>query len=147
MKSSYAYDLYKSNLCDFNMTSRRKERKKSVSKTDVTCDFSSCREYDEERMKILTDCRSLLGDSDYSIFTSGIRLQIILMLLKMESSCVCEIQFALNESRQPLISHHLRKMKKEGWLSSERWKKWTFYSLSSDKKEAMIRLIQGFAGG
>jgi ArsR family transcriptional regulator len=63
----------------------------------------------------------------------------------MESACGCEIQHILNESRQPLISHHLREMKKAGWLHSERWKKWTFYSLVPEKKEAMMKLIQGYA--
>ena len=126
------------------MTSRGKIGKKSAVKASVTCDFNSCEDYTPERMELLQKNRSLLGELDYSIFTSGIRLAIVLMLLKMESACVCEIQFALNESRQPLISHHLRTMKRAGWLDSEKWKKWTFYSLVPEKKEAMMSLIQGY---
>ena len=126
------------------MTSRGKGRKKSAVKTSVTCEFDSCEDYTPERMELLQRNRSLLGESDLSIFTSGIRLAIVLMLLKMESACVCEIQFALTESRQPLISHHLRTMKKAGWLASEKWKKWTFYSLVPEKKDAMRSLVQGY---
>jgi len=126
------------------MTSRGKERKKSVIKNGVTCDFDSCSDYTTERMDILEKNRSLLGESDFSIFTSGIRLGIALMLTKMEFACVCEIQYALNEPRQPLISHHLRTMKDAGWLNSEKWKKWTFYSLVPDKKEIMKSLIRGY---
>jgi DNA-binding transcriptional ArsR family regulator len=127
------------------MTSRRKDRNKSAGKMDVTCDFDSCEDYTEERMKILMECRSLLGESDLSIFTSGIRLGIVLMLLKFESACVCEIQRVLNESRQPLVSYHLRSMKKAGWLISDRWKKWTFYSLVPEMREAMMSLVKGFS--
>lgn len=125
------------------MTSRGKDGKKSAVKTSVTCDFESCEDYTPERMEVLEKNRSLLGESDFSIFTAGIRLGIVLMLMKMESACVCEIQYALNEPRQPLISHHLRTMKKAGWLDSEKWKKWTFYSLVPEKKEIMKSLIQG----
>jgi len=127
------------------MTSRGKEEKKSAVKTSVTCDFDSCVDYAPERMEVLEKNRSLLGESDFSIFTSGIRLRIVLMLTKMEFACVCEIQFALNESRQPLISHHLRTMKKNGWLVSEKWKKWTFYSLVPGKKDELVHLINGYA--
>ncbi|MFX1606711.1 MAG: ArsR/SmtB family transcription factor [Promethearchaeota archaeon] len=125
------------------MTSRRTNNQKTVVKANVTCDFD-CVEYSPERRNVLQKNRSLLGESDFSIFTSGIRLGIALMLTTMESACVCEIQYSLNESRQPLISHHLRTMKKAGWLLSERWKRWTFYSLVPDKKEAMMTLIKGF---
>ncbi|MFW9912867.1 MAG: ArsR/SmtB family transcription factor [Candidatus Thorarchaeota archaeon] len=127
------------------MTSRGKDRKKSASKNGVTCDFESSEDYTPERLEALQKSRSLLGESDLSIFTSGIRLGIVLILLEMESACGCEIQYALNESRQPLISHHLRVMKKVGWLQSERWRKWTFYSLIPEKKKAMMKLVQGFA--
>lgn len=125
------------------MTSRGTDERKSVVKSTVTCDFD-CVEYSPERREVLQKNRSLLGESDFSIFTSGIRIGIVLMLTSMESACVCEIQYALNESRQPLISHHLRTMKKAGWLLSEKWKKWTFYSLVPEKKKAMMSLIQEY---
>ena len=126
------------------MTSRDKSGMKSAVKASVSCDFDSCEDYTPERMEALQFNRSQLGESDFGIFTSGIRLAIVLMLTKMESACVCEIQFALNESRQPLISHHLRSMKKAGWLISEKWKKWTFYSLVPERKKAMVSLIRGY---
>lgn len=140
----HASDLYKCDLYDESMASRRKDGKESAVRTNVTCDFD-CVEYSPERMEVLQKNRSLLSESDFSIFTSGIRLGIALMLTTIESACVCEIQYALNESRQPLISHHLRTMKKAGWLSSEKWKKWTFYSLVPEKKEAMMSLMKGYA--
>ena len=127
------------------MTSRGKGEKKSAVKASTSCDFDSCEDYTPERMELLQKNRNLIGESDLSIFTSGIRLAIVLVLLKMESACACEIQFALNESRQPLVSHHLRALKRAGWLASEKWKKWTFYSLIPEKKDAMMSLIHGYA--
>ena len=127
------------------MTSGGKDRKKSAIKANVTCDFNSCVDYSPERMEVLQKSRSLLSETNLDIFTSGIRLAIVLMLSKMESACVCEIQYALNESRQPLLSHHLRAMRKAGWLESEKWKRWTFYNLVPEKKEELMLLIRGFS--
>jgi hypothetical protein len=93
-------------------------------------------------MREIENVRTHMNDVDTEIFTSGIRLGVALVLLRMETACVCEIQYVLNEPRQSLISHHLRQMKKTGWLESERWKTWMFYSLVPDKKEALSRLIQ-----
>ncbi|MHA2396884.1 MAG: ArsR family transcriptional regulator [Candidatus Thorarchaeota archaeon] len=127
------------------MTSRGKIAHVSTTKTNVTCDFATCDDYSSERLAVLQQTRSLLTESDLGIFTSSIRIGIMFLLLKMESACVCEIQYALNEPRQSLVSHHLRAMKNAGWLHNERWKKWTFYGLVPKKKEEMSSLIQGFA--
>jgi len=127
------------------MTSRGQKGKKSDITTKTTCDFESCPDYTQERLDSLNECRSLLEESDFSVFTSGIRLKIVLMLLKMESACGCEIQYALNESRQPLVSHHLSMMQKVGWLKSERLQKWTFYSLVDEKRITMQSLFQGIS--
>jgi DNA-binding transcriptional ArsR family regulator len=102
----------------------------------------ACDTYPAQRMKEIQDVRSHLDEVGIEIFTSGIKLGIVLLLLKMESACVCEIQFVLNEPRQSLVSHHLRQMKKAGWLESERWKTWMFYRLVGEKKEPLSRLIQ-----
>ncbi|MFX0046234.1 MAG: ArsR/SmtB family transcription factor [Candidatus Hermodarchaeota archaeon] len=83
-----------------------------------------------------------MDEIDSEIITSGIRLGIVLLLLKMESACVCEIQYVLNEPRQSLVSHHLRQMKEAGWLESERWKTWMFYSLVAQKKEPLKKLLE-----
>jgi ArsR family transcriptional regulator len=63
------------------------------------------------------------------------------LLLKLESACVCEIQYALDESRQTLVSHHLRELKKEGWLKRERRGKWTYYSLTDEKRDQLRSVL------
>ncbi len=80
---------------------------------------------------------SLGGD----IFTAGIRTGIILFLLMIGEACVCEFQAALNETRQPLISHHLRKLKEAGWIVGERRGRWTYYTLSEKRKDSLLHLI------
>jgi DNA-binding transcriptional ArsR family regulator len=109
--------------------------------SDMTC-------YDTKypnRKDALDNFRSLKRKIDLGTFTSGIRLGILLILLRLESACVCEIQYALEESRQSLISHHLRELRKKGWLKSEKWKRWTFYSIPDDKRNSLSALLTACA--
>jgi DNA-binding transcriptional ArsR family regulator len=87
-----------------------------------------------ERKNALDDFCSMRRRIDIGIFTSGVRLGILMLLLKLGSACVCEMQYALDEPRQSLISHHLRELKKKGWLESEKFQKWTFYSIPEDRR-------------
>lgn len=91
-----------------------------------------------ETLEKFSDCFASLGSD---IFTSGIRTGIILFLFLIGEACVCEFQAALNEPRQPLVSHHLRQMKEAGWLNGERRGRWTYYSLSEDRKNSLNNII------
>ncbi|MHA1909815.1 MAG: ArsR/SmtB family transcription factor [Candidatus Thorarchaeota archaeon] len=86
--------------------------------------------------------RDLFLNSSPEVFTAPIRSGIAFLLLTLGEACVCEIQFALDEPRQPLLSHHLSEMKKAEWLESERRGRWTYYRLSKDKKASLIRLFE-----
>jgi len=97
-------------------------------------------EYPDRKNALDTFC-SLKRGVDFGIFTSGVRLGILLLLLKLDAACVCEMQYALEEPRQSLISHHLRELKKKGWLQSEKWQKWTFYSIQEDKRNSLSALV------
>lgn len=101
-------------------------------------------EYPDRKNALDTFC-SLRKGVDLGIFTSGIRLGILLLLLKLDAACVCEMQYALEEPRQSLISHHLRELKKKGWLKSEKWQKWTFYSIPKNKKTSLSTLLTNLA--
>lgn len=60
------------------------------------------------------------------------RLQIICMLIKAESMCVCEIIEKL-WIKQNLVSHHLKVLKDSELLNSEqKWKK-IYYSINQEK--------------
>ncbi|UCZ52397.1 metalloregulator ArsR/SmtB family transcription factor [Bacillus shivajii] len=55
----------------------------------------------------------------------------VLMLLKEEELCVCELQAILTIS-QPAVSQQLRKMKEEGLLLVRRHNQWLFYRLNEE---------------
>ena len=95
----------------------------------------------EERCESIEEFRDAFFESVPEVFTSPVRTGIIFFLMTLGEACVCEVQLALNEPSQPLVSHHLREMKKAGWLTSERRGRWTYYSMKSDKKAAITRLL------
>ncbi|UCE10065.1 MAG: helix-turn-helix transcriptional regulator [Candidatus Thorarchaeota archaeon] len=101
----------------------------------------SCAPYTARR-QVIDDFLDHFQAAGPDVFTASIRTGVVLLLLKLDAACVCEIQCALDEPRQPLLSHHLREMKKAGWLNSERRGRWTYYSLEDKKRESMIRLIK-----
>lgn len=102
----------------------------------VVCSAS----YDERCVSIEQFRDVFLGTAP-EVFTAPVRTGIMFFLMTLGEACVCEVQLALNEPSQPLVSHHLREMKKAGWLSSERRGRWTYYALKSEKKTAITRLF------
>jgi ArsR family transcriptional regulator, arsenate/arsenite/antimonite-responsive transcriptional repressor len=55
----------------------------------------------------------------------------IVEALAREELCVCHLTEDL-DAPQPLISHHLRILRKAGLVESERWRYWTYYRLRPD---------------
>ena len=124
------------------MTQEHVERLENLEKYCKTVPDKApcCIPYDQRRATI-DSFRDAFSSVTPEIFTASIRTGIVMLLLKVEDACVCEFQYALNEPRQPLMSHHLRKMKKAGWLKSERKGRWTYYSLALEKRASMMNLI------
>ena len=91
--------------------------------------------------------RDSFASAGPEIFTASIRTGIVFLLYTIGKACVSEIQYALNEPRQPLISQHLRKMKKAGWLKDERQGRWTCYSLEDEKLGSMKELLELLSEG
>jgi len=65
------------------------------------------------------------------IFSDINRVKIISLLLKEKEVCVCEICDTL-ELSQPLVSRHLKQMRKENILIAVKKGKWVHYSLTKD---------------
>ncbi len=95
----------------------------------------------EERLQTIRSFEASFEPLSTDILSAGIRTGIVLFLLKIGEACVCEFQAALNESRQPLVSHHLRQLKKAGCLTSERRGRWTYYALSDTCRESLTRFV------
>ena len=55
----------------------------------------------------------------------------IVEALAREELCVCHLTEDLG-APQPLISHHLRILRKAGLVESEKWRYWTYYRLHPD---------------
>ncbi|MHA1958568.1 MAG: ArsR/SmtB family transcription factor [Candidatus Thorarchaeota archaeon] len=100
-----------------------------------------------ERKAAIDRFRETFASAGPEIFTASIRTGIVFLLCTIDEACVSEIQYALNEPRQPLISQHLRKMKKAGWLKDERQGRWTCYSLRDEKRESMKDLFEILSEG
>lgn len=94
-----------------------------------------------QRRKTIEDFRETFTEILPEIFTAAVRTGIMFFLMVFDDACVCEIQLALNNSSQPLVSHHLLEMKRAGWLSSERRGRWTYYSLKPEKRTAIQQLL------
>jgi ArsR family transcriptional regulator len=124
------------------MTQDHVERVENLEKYCKTVpDKAPCCEPYDLRRATIEGFKDSFASVSPEIFTATIRTGIVMLLLKVEDACVCEFQYALNEPRQPLMSHHLRKMRDAGWLKSERKGRWTYYSLAHEKRESMIHLI------
>lgn len=95
----------------------------------------------DQRCAAIEEFRDAFLDINPEIFTASVRAGIMFFLLAIGDACVCEVQLALNEPSQPLVSHHLREMKKAGWLTSERRGRWAYYALKPEKRVAIGRLL------
>ncbi|MFW9943708.1 MAG: ArsR/SmtB family transcription factor [Candidatus Sifarchaeia archaeon] len=95
----------------------------------------------DQRYAAIEDFRGLYLDTGPGIFTASTRTGIMFFLLAFGEACVCEIQLALDEASQPLVSHHLREMKQAGWLICERRGQWTYYALAPEKRASLTRFL------
>jgi len=122
----YSLNLYESCLYKEDMTQPHEKRVERLSEhCERNPDAEQCDGSYTDRLSVLELFRQ--SQTGFDVFTAPIRLMIAFLLLKLETACVCEIQYALDESRQTLVSHHVREMKKDGWLKSKRKGKWTYY--------------------
>ena len=65
------------------------------------------------------------------IFSDINRMKIVLLIKKYKEVCVCEICDTLKLS-QPLVSRHLKMMKKVGIVESLQSGKWVIYKLKDN---------------
>jgi ArsR family transcriptional regulator len=68
----------------------------------------------------------------------------IVQALASEELCVCHLAEDLG-APQPLISHHLRVLRKAGLVESERFRYWTYYRLTAHTLEELVAAIGALA--
>ena len=71
------------------------------------------------------------------------RLQVLLLLSEGEC-CVCELVDALGLS-QPLLSHHLRVLREQGFVSDRKSGRWSYYRLTREAFEELSALMRALA--
>lgn len=64
----------------------------------------------------------------YKALADDTRLRCLLLILREEELCVCELTAALGES-QPKISRHLAQLRQGGVLQDRRQGQWVFYRI------------------
>jgi ArsR family transcriptional regulator len=77
------------------------------------------------------------------IFSDKNRANIVLLVLRDKEVCVCEICDTLALS-QPLVSRHLKQIKKAKILEARKEKKWVNYSLNKAPDKLLQCFIQEF---
>ncbi len=75
------------------------------------------------------------------IFCDPNRLNIFALILRDKEVCVCEICDTLNLS-QPLVSRHLKQMKKADILQASQKGKWVLYSLVQELSPILLCWIK-----
>ena len=85
--------------------------------------------HDAERARSVAAAAKLLADP--------VRVQV-LDVLRGRSGEVCQCELTpLFAVSQPTLSHHLRKLENAGVVSVERRGRWAYYSIHTDRLEAL----------
>ncbi|MGH8901430.1 MAG: ArsR/SmtB family transcription factor [Egibacteraceae bacterium] len=68
----------------------------------------------------------------------------IMELLASEELCVCHLVAELGIA-QPLVSHHLRVLRRAGLVETSRYRLWTYYRLRADALAMVADRLGGLA--
>lgn len=68
----------------------------------------------------------------------------IVKLLSAEELCVCHL-VAMLEVPQPLVSHHLKVLRRAGLVESDRFRYWTYYRLRGGALASLGRRLVDMA--
>ncbi len=70
-------------------------------------------------------------DVFFRALADNTRLRCLLLLVRHEELCVCELTYALGLA-QPKISHHLGTLRKAGLVSDRKQGLWVYYRLNPE---------------
>ena len=68
------------------------------------------------------------------------RLRLVSLIAAAGEACACDLYAPLDRS-QPTVSHHLTQLVKAGILEREQRGKWAWFSLRSDRLEAICSAL------
>lgn len=76
----------------------------------------------------------------YKCLSDDTRLEIILLIHKCNSLCVCQLVDALKIS-QPKVSRHLKLLRQAQLVVGHRRKKWVYYQLNPDLPDWVKQVV------
>lgn len=107
------------------------------------------------RLRVVQECRPLPRPKPRELRShAGLlkalgdetRLEIVgLLAAAGQPLCACDIEAHFDLS-QPTISHHLKVLRKAGWLRSERRGTWIFYAIDRDAVPRLQALVTALSG-
>lgn len=74
------------------------------------------------------------------------RLMLMLLVLREQELCVCELTHALGDS-QPKVSRHLAQLRRCGLLNDRRVGQWVYYGLEPALPGWVTRILEAAAEG
>lgn len=74
------------------------------------------------------------------------RLMLMLLVLREQELCVCEMTHALEES-QPKVSRHLAQLRQCGLLADSREGQWVYYAIAPGLPGWVARILEAGAEG
>ena len=99
--------------------------------------ISNAKEYLEKDKNNISSKAKIL-----SLLGNEVRLKIIILFLKYESMCVCDLSDILQMKQSP-ISQHLRKLKDGGLLENKRSGMTIFYFIPQTIIDNIRNIIEG----
>jgi ArsR family transcriptional regulator len=82
----------------------------------------------------------------FSSLANETRLRSLMLLLRHDELCVCELTHALGVA-QPHISRHLALLRESGLVSDRREGLWVYYRIHPDLPEWVRRVLQDIFAG
>lgn len=95
--------------------------------------------------KLLEEKKDLAVDRAkvFALLGNEVRLKIMILFLRYERMCVCDLSDILKMKQSP-VSQHLRKLKDGGLLENKREGMTIFYFIPSRESENLKNIIQGY---
>jgi len=91
-------------------------------------------------------CMNIVPAELFSALSHDMRLRSLLLLLKYDELCVCELTHAIGAA-QPTMSRHLAQLRESALVADRREGLWIYYRLNPELPEWVRRVLRETAEG
>jgi ArsR family transcriptional regulator, arsenate/arsenite/antimonite-responsive transcriptional repressor len=89
---------------------------------------------------------SLIPDNLFASLSNDTRLRCLMLLLRHDELCVCELTHALAIS-QPHVSRHLALLRESGLVADRRAGLWVYYRINPELPTWVTNVLREILGG